>query len=60
MNELRARVISQEKGMYKIQSGADVKSAAVSGKYRYETQTVSDYPTVGDYVIAECVSEQQL
>ena len=53
MNELRARVISQEKGMYKIQSGTEVKSAAVSGKYRYETKTVSDYPAVGDYVIAE-------
>ena len=53
MNELRARVISQEKGMYKIQSSTEVKSAVVSGKYRYETQTVSDYPAVGDYVIAE-------
>ena len=53
MNELRARVISQEKGMYKLQSGTELKSAVVSGKYRYETQTVSDYPTVGDYVIAE-------
>ena len=53
MNELRARVILQERGMYKIQSGTEVKSAAVSGKYRYETQTVSDYPAVGDYVIAE-------
>ena len=53
MNELRARVIAQEKGLYKLQSGTEVKSAAVSGKYRYETQTVSDYPAVGDYVIAE-------
>ena len=53
MNELRARVISQEKGLYKLQSGAEVKSAVVSGKYRYEMQTVSDYPAVGDYVIAE-------
>ena len=53
MNEFRARVISQEKEIYKIQSGTDVKSATVSGKYRYETYTVSDYPTVGDYVIAE-------
>lgn len=53
MKELRARVISQEKGMYKIQSDAEVKSAAVSGKYRYAAQTVSDYPAVGDYVIAE-------
>ena len=53
MNELRARVISQEKGLYKLKSGTEVKSAVVSGKYRYETQTVSDYPAVGDYVIAE-------
>lgn len=53
MNELRARVISQEKGLYKLRSGTEVKSAVVSGKYRYGTQTVSDYPAVGDYVIAE-------
>ena len=53
MNELRARVISQEKGLYKLRSGTEVKSAVVSGKYRYETQTVSDYPAVGDYVTAE-------
>ncbi len=52
MNELRARVISQEKGMYRIQSAAEVRPAVVSGKYRHETQTVSDYPAVGDYVIA--------
>ncbi len=31
MNELRARVISQEKGIYKIQSGAAVKLAEISG-----------------------------
>ncbi len=53
MSELRARVISQEKGIYRIISGTDVKNASVSGKYRYEAQTVSDYPAVGDYVIAE-------
>lgn len=53
MNELRARVISQEKGLYKLQNGIEVKSAVVSGKYRYETQTISDYPAVGDYVAAE-------
>lgn len=31
MNELRASVISQEKGIYKIQSGAAVKLAEISG-----------------------------
>ena len=53
MNELRARVISQEKGLYKLQSGTEERTAVVSGKYRYETRTVSDYPAVGDYVTAE-------
>lgn len=53
MNEIRARVISQEKGMYKISNGAEVKNAAVSGKFMYTAATVSDYPAVGDYVIAE-------
>lgn len=53
MNELRARVISQEKGLYKISNGTDAKAAVVSGKYRYAVQTVSDYPAVGDYVTAQ-------
>lgn len=53
MNELRARVIAQEKGLYKISNGTEVRTAVVSGKYRYGVKTVSDYPAVGDYVIAE-------
>ena len=53
LDERRARVISQEKGSYRISSGADMKAAAVSGKYRYEAVTVSDYPAVGDYVLAQ-------
>ena len=53
MSELRARVISQEKGLYQISSGTEVKQASVSGTFRYEAQTVSDDPAVGDYVLAE-------
>lgn len=53
MNEQRARVLSQEKGSYRISNGTNVKAASVSGKYRYEAATVSDYPAVGDYVIAQ-------
>ena len=53
MNEVRARVISQEKGLYKIRCALGVKQAAVSGKFRYEALTVSSYPAVGDYVLAE-------
>ena len=53
MNEIHARVISQEKGLYKIQYGTEIKSVAVSGRFRYEAITVSDYPAVGDYVVAD-------
>lgn len=52
MNEIRARVISQEKGLYRISNGSEEKLAEVTGRFRHDTQTVSDYPGVGDYVIA--------
>ena len=35
MNEVRARVISQEKGLYKILYEGQEMWAEVSGKYRY-------------------------
>ena len=53
MNQIRARVISQEKGLYRLSDGQTVKNAAVSGKYMYNALTVSDYPAVGDYVVAD-------
>ena len=51
ITEVRARVISQEKGLYKILYEWKENWAEVSGKYRYETTTVSDFPAVGDYVV---------
>ena len=53
MNEIRVRVIGQEKGMYRVSSGTESRIAVVSGKYRYTVQTASDYPAVGDHVLAE-------
>lgn len=52
MNEIRARVITQEKGFYRISDGNEERLAEVSGKYRFQVQNVSDYPAVGDYVVA--------
>lgn len=52
MSEIRARVISQEKGLYTICYEGKENKAEVSGKFRYEAGTVSDFPTVGDYVVA--------
>lgn len=52
MSEVRARVILQEKGLYKISYNGEEKWAEVSGKYNYEANNISDYPAVGDYVVA--------
>lgn len=50
--EVRARVVLQEKGLYKISYEGVENWAEVSGKFRYESVSVSDFPAVGDYVIA--------
>lgn len=50
--EIRARVITQEKGFYRITDGVSERLAEVSGKFRYQALNVSDYPAVGDYVVA--------
>ena len=51
------RVSSQEKGQYRIFGPEGEQWAKISGKFRYGTGTVSDYPAVGDYVMAETVGD---
>ena len=46
-----ARVLSQEKGFYRIISDKGEKLAEVSGKFRFQTTILSDYPAVGDFVL---------
>lgn len=45
-----ARVISQSRDFYRLAAVFGECSAAVSGKFRYQVQTPTDYPGVGDYV----------
>lgn len=47
------RVVMQEKGQYRIAGSAGEQQAIVSGKFQYEAGTPSDYPAVGDYVMAD-------
>ena len=47
------RVIQQEKGHYQISSPDGMRQAQVSGRFQYEAKTLSDYPAVGDYVMAD-------
>jgi len=52
MDEVRARVIIQQKGLYTINYEGEERLAEVSGKFRYETKDNTDYPAVGDYVLS--------
>lgn len=46
-----ARILSQEKGFYRIISDKGKKLAEVSGKFQFQTTVSSDYPAVGDFVL---------
>ena len=46
------RIILQEKGSYRIRTAMGEQNALVSGKFQFDAQSVSDYPAVGDYVMA--------
>ena len=45
-----ARVLSQEKGFYRVVTDKGEKLAEVSGKFRFQATASSDYPAVGDFV----------
>lgn len=47
------RILSQEKGLYRLVTDRGEKLAEVSGKFRYQAAVVSDYPAVGDFVMAD-------
>lgn len=47
------RILSQEKGLYRVISGMGEQLAEVSGKFRYRVEAVSEYPAVGDFVMLD-------
>ena len=51
------RVVLQEKGLYQIAGPAGTLPAQVSGRFQYDAQTASDFPAVGDYVLAELLDD---
>lgn len=48
-----SRVISQEKGIYRLVSSQGEKWGEISGRYHYDVQAKSDYPAVGDFVMVD-------
>lgn len=47
------RVAVQEKGLYRLLFATGMQQARVSGKFQYAVKTASEYPAVGDYVMAD-------
>lgn len=47
------RVVTQEKNLYRIMGPEGTCQARVSGRFQYDTVSASDYPAVGDYVMAD-------
>ncbi|MES3037971.1 MAG: ribosome small subunit-dependent GTPase A [Bdellovibrionota bacterium] len=53
-----ARVISEERNLYRVQAGPDqIMLASISGKMQHGALTRADYPAVGDWVMIEFTSE---
>ena len=48
-----SRVLSQEKGIYRLVSSQGEKWGEISGRFHYDVQTKSEYPAVGDFVMAD-------
>ena len=48
-----SRVLSQEKGIYRMVSSQGEKWGEISGRFHYDVQAKSEYPAVGDFVMAD-------
>lgn len=47
------RTISQYKNLYKVATENGEITAQISGKFRFDVKVLSDYPTVGDFVMLD-------
>lgn len=47
------RVISQAEGIYKVVTNETEMLAVITGRMRYKTQNITDYPAVGDFVVLD-------
>ena len=52
------RVLSREKGVYRVISEAGEQLAEVSGRLRHNAASASDFPAVGDFVMTDSGSGQ--
>ena len=47
------RIISQSKDMYSVATETGIHLAEVSGKFRFNTNGIADFPVVGDFVMLD-------
>lgn len=47
------RVVSQYKSLYRVMTEQGQLTAEISGKFRFEVKSLSDYPAVGDFVMLD-------
>lgn len=47
------RIISQEKGLYRLIREDGEQMAGISGRLRYNAESPADFPAVGDFVLTE-------
>jgi ribosome biogenesis GTPase / thiamine phosphate phosphatase len=58
-NLIPARVTSEHKGLYNLQTEVGEFSAAIAGKLRHQATQAQDYPAVGDWVVAAVRPSEQ-
>ena len=57
-NHVAGRILSQEKGVYRLVCEGGEQLAEVSGRLRYKANSPSDFPAVGDFVVIDCNLQQ--
>lgn len=53
-----ARVISEQRQIYKLHDGENELTGEVSGKFQFQATVKSDYPSVGDWVVIDPLKEE--
>ncbi|WMJ78842.1 MULTISPECIES: ribosome small subunit-dependent GTPase A [unclassified Sedimentibacter] len=51
------RIASQDKGLYRVITEKGEKKAQISGKFRHNAFSISDYPAVGDFVMLDEIDD---
>lgn len=52
-NLITSRILLQEQGLYRMISVQGEHFSEISGKFRHEVGSVSDFPAVGDFVMID-------